>query len=1249
MNPIRLMHEVLASCNRPAQRLIRNSFGLLALSAVFAGVAGAQTIPLAVTSTSKVIGTVNGNAGHIAANTAGDLFYVSQGSNTAYWLPRGATTPIALMTGLQGARNISVDANNNVYVGNPYAGSATIIEDPYVNGTYATGIVYGNVPSCTSSTPTSPCVQYGSGSSTTNYYYQAVDVTFDGLGNTYVIDSYSNTNPAGAGKANSILKWSIGSGGTYVASYVSQILPQNYNAQIAAAPNGDVYYADGSNLYYIAYGTTTASIITTSAMTNPAGVSVDQYGDVFVTNSNTPYAIIEIPAVNGVAVLSKAFTFSQGYSANGIAFDQLGDYFYTGYSSSTNLNQARIYSFPLGSAVVGTPVSGTAQTINLLFTGTATPATIGLTGASPGFTYTPGSCAAGTTYSAGSSCNINVNYTPTAVGLQRGAVTLADATGKSLVSVYLSGIGLGAAQTSDPGTITAVGAGLVSPTSIRVDGSNNVYIADPGQNAVLRFAPGSTTPTSIGTGLLAPSSVAIDNSGNVFIADSGNARIVEVPNIGGTVTNSAQTVIATSYTVGTTSQNLGTTLAIALDPSGNLYVADGSKTPAVVRYASVDGVPNASQSSVVKGLTLMSPSALATDASGNLFIADTTANTVSEQVYYGKSILSIGSGYSHPSGLATDASGSLYVADSGNARLLKIPFESPIFNTNDQYRVDAGIAAPYGVALDAAANLYVVDNKNATASFLNRSQGTLALGRANLNSPTSTLNANMANAGNQALKFGTPAYVATGSTTVFTVTSPSPNGCTNGESVAPGYSCVLQASFDPTTTGKFSELLSFTSNALNTTTPSLTLTGQGLNLSPTKLTLTQVGTTSFGQPVVVNATISSTLAGTPTGTISFTVDGSSAGTYTVNGTTVQATLNGVTGGPHTIGASYTGDDNYAPSNTTLAITVVRAGSSVSLTAFGNGVNQNPASSQVGNNDSFQAIVTVTNSTTPTGYVTLTANGVNLGQSSIAPTGNLNVAVISTAALPAGTNTVIATYSGDVNYVPSSTSITVVVGPQTFTSTPAATNLTVSAHGNTGTTFQVVSLSGFHAYVGMSCTGLPANTTCGFSPNGFVLQADNLITAQQVVAGVVTVPATYGPTNVQLVISTGQTPTVPQPIVGAVKTAGPRGFVAMLLTLLALLPITLWLRKRGKTWQRATSFLLTLLALTTSITMFSGCGSNLVGLTPSGTYNVTVTTTATVFLYNGTGYVGTLAPGCSAGTTPTTPTCTQTSNITLVVQ
>lgn len=1281
MEPSRTTTSHLVHHEKRASIATLGVFAFLAAMLVLCGLgsASAQTIPGAVIYQTKTLVNINGNAGHIATNNLGDAFYVSQTDNIAYWLPRGTTTPVSLITGLSGGRSVTVDAFNNVYVSSNYSGR--IIEVPYVNGSYATGTANSSgLPTCTA-TPATPCLAFGNGAGATGYYLQASDIGFDqainGVNgpNAYVIDERDNTcdQSTTAKTCNTILKFAPTGNGAYKATVVVTGLPQTNNGQIAVGPKGDVYYADGSHLYYIAAGTASAVTIGTG-LTNPTGVTTDSYGNLYITNASAPNGILEMPAVNGVAQPNQQFTFLSTYSANGIAIDGLGHVYYTGYSSQTNLNVATLNAFSFGSAAIGTPVSASATTLTVQFNASVNLAAITPAGTSAGFSYVVGTCAPGA-YSAGNTCNFNVNYTPTAAGLQKGAVSLTTATGANIAVASLSGVGTGAIQTSDSGSISTLGGSFSNPQGVAVDSAHNVYIADAGANTVLVYPAGSSTGTPVGTGLVGPTSVALDGAGNLYIADSGNGRVVEVPNINGTLSSGAQTVVIKSYNVtdpvkGTvSSQNLGTDIGIAIDLNSNMYIAD-STNGRVLQLGSVAGIPSSSATSQL-GLnssgnsTFTAPVAVATDSTGNLFVADTTANTVTEITYYGKQTINIGTGYSHPSGLATDASGSLYVADTGNGRLLRIPFESPIFNPNDQYAVGSTIIAPYGVALDSSANLYVVDSANAGAYAINRAQGALPLGRANINTTTSQLNGYIGNAGNQPLIFGNPAYVATGDASVFTITSSASTGCANSATIAPGFACVLSASFGPTVVGNYTEVLSFTSNATNTATPSLTLTGTGLNQAVTTTALAQTspsGTAAYGQAVTITATISSTKAGTPSGSVAFSVDGGQTRNVTISGSTAKIILNGLTGGNHTISASYSGDLLFAPSNTILTITVAQASSTTALTTSGG--NQNPSSAKPGDPLTLIATITPGAVTVPTGQVTFTLNGKALAPpASVAQSTNTVHGVttttysasISTTTLPTGTDSIVATYSGDINYASSSTTLPVIITPMAFAMSPATASVTVSAGQTSTTVLQVVSLSGYNGYVGLSCTGLPANVSCGFSPNNFVLQPNNLITAEQDSAdgATVLVPATNGPMNITLSVITGTTPAVPQPPVGALNVPLFGRKVPISLAFLLLSPIALAVRRRDalKNLRGSLSLLSALLALFGSITMFTGCGSNLIGVTPQGAYTVTVRAVSTA-----TAYKGSFAAGCSnspAGTNDSSGsplvTCEQDAVVNLTVK
>lgn len=97
---------------------------------------------------------------------------------------------------------------------------------------------------------------------------------------------------------------------------------------------------------------------------------------------------------------------------------------------------------------------------------------------------------------------------------------------------------------------------------------------------------------------------------------------------------------------------------------------------------------------------------------------------------------------------------------------------------------------------------------------------------------------------------------------------------------------------------------------------------QVVNKAPTitALTASPPGSSGFGNPVTFTATVSVPPpgAGTPTGNIAFTVDGTHVGQATLTASlTASITTSALSPGSHAIGASYNGDANFLASAATL--------------------------------------------------------------------------------------------------------------------------------------------------------------------------------------------------------------------------------------------------------------------------------------------------------------------------------------------
>jgi sugar lactone lactonase YvrE len=349
---------------------------------------------------------------------------------------------------------------------------------------------------------------------------------------------------------------------------------------------------------------------------------------------------------------------------------------------------------------------------------------------------------------------------------------------RRLSALVASGVAfavLGAATPAHAATTLLVNsfAHTATPKGVAVDPAGNVYIADSADNEVFKVTPAGVASVAA-SGLNAPSGVAVDPStGDLYIADTGNHEVKQL-GPGGVLSVIAGTGTAGAPTAGpATASKLGGPSGLAVDSAGNLYIADGtgpSGNPFVEKVTpggtlSILAGSGARATPVAGPATsspLRTPSGVAVDASGNLFVADAGASLVLKvtsagalSVFAGKpgqagtptaNVLGTASRLNGPTGVATDAAGDLYIADTTNNRIEEVTpadrlsfFAGTGASGAPSYGVSATLSplsGPAAVAVSGTGLTYVANATHATVDRI--APGLPALGVAPTPTGTTT-------------------------------------------------------------------------------------------------------------------------------------------------------------------------------------------------------------------------------------------------------------------------------------------------------------------------------------------------------------------------------------------------------------------------------------------------------------------------------------------------------------------------------
>jgi serine/threonine protein kinase/streptogramin lyase len=246
-----------------------------------------------------------------------------------------------------------------------------------------------------------------------------------------------------------------------------------------------------------------------------------------------------------------------------------------------------------------------------------------------------------------------------------------------------------------------------APFGLAADGQGNVFVADTANDTIRRISPDGTASTFAGqpgrpgnadgagakAGFRNPWGLVADTNGNLYVADLSNDTIRKITSSGKVTTLAGRAGRTGAQDGAASAARFNAPAALALDATGNLYVADSAndcirKISPRGQVTTVAGL--ASQSGSADGVgpaaRFNNPEGLAVDPQGNLFVADTDNDTIRRIAPDGTVTTLVGQAgltgaadgggsaarLNHPTGLALDTDGALLITDANNQVIRKL-------------------------------------------------------------------------------------------------------------------------------------------------------------------------------------------------------------------------------------------------------------------------------------------------------------------------------------------------------------------------------------------------------------------------------------------------------------------------------------------------------------------------------------------------------------------------------------------------